>query len=198
MTASLTSRLTAKSLWPIPKPIARFTNWFSGTSEPRVFKKNTMVRMRRRGRNARRTNTQTLTHTAVFTMGGPTSVSASNLGLIGIATVSPARPCRPVHVKLTVVSGAPHIIRFAAYAGGKEEIFASAPFAVGLAPRVLKFRLPKSTDFSLYSAPGSTVFTSQPMSDINVSVKIGVLATFEYKYPTGALPDYDPAVILAT
>ena len=157
-----------------------------------------MVRTRRsRGRKARRA-TQTLTHTAVFTMGGPTSVSASNLGLIGIATVSPARPCRPVHVKLTVVSGAPHIIRFAAYAGGKEEIFASAPFAVGLAPRVLKFRLPKSTDFSLYSAPGSTVFTFQPMSDINVSVKIGVLATFEYKYPTGALPDYDPAVILVT
>jgi len=157
-----------------------------------------MVRMRRRGRNARRSNTQTLTHTAVFTMGGPTSVSASNLGLIGIATVSPARPCRPVHVKLTVVSGAPHIIRFAAYAGGKEEIFSSAPFAVGLAPRTLTFRLPKSTDFSLYSAPGSTVFTFQPMSDINVSIKVGVLATFEYKYPTGALPDYDPAVILVS
>ena len=155
-----------------------------------------MARRRRRGRNTRNTNTQTLTHTAVFTMGGPTSVSASNLGLIGIATVSPARPCRPVHVKLTVVSGAPHIIRFAAYAGGKEEIFSSAPFAVGLAPRVLSFRLPKSTDFSLYSAPGSTVFTFQPMSDLNVSVKIGVLSTFEYKYPTGALPDYEPAVIL--
>jgi len=130
-------------------------------------------------------------------MGGPTSISASNLGLIGIATVSPARPCRPVHVKLTVVSGAPHIIRFAAYAGGKEEIFSSAPFAVGLAPRVLSFRLPRSTDFSLYSAPGSTVFTFQPMSDLNVSVKVGCLTTFEYKYPTGAHGDYryEPAVI---
>ena len=51
---------------------------------------------------------------------------------------------------------------------------------VGLAPRVLKFRLPNS-------APGSTVHTFQPMSDINVSVKIGVLATFEYEYPTGAI-----------
>jgi len=51
---------------------------------------------------------------------------------------------------------------------------------------------------NLTVTPGSTVFTFQPMSDINVSVKIGVLATFEYKYPTGALPDYDPAVILVT
>ena len=156
-----------------------------------------MARRRRRGRNTRNINTQTLTHTSVFTMGGPTSVSASNLGLIGIATVSPARPCRPVHVRITVVSSAPHIIRFAAYAGGKEEIFSSAPFAVGLAPRVLNFRLPRSTDFSLYSAPGSTVFTFQPMSDINVSVKVGCITTFEYKYPTSAVPDrhYEPAVI---
>ena len=70
--------------------------------------------------------------------------------------------------------------------------------AAGLAPKVLSFRLPRSTDFSLYSAPGSTVFTFQPMSDINVSVKIGVLSTFEYKYPTGALPDYEPASIVVT
>jgi len=39
MTASLMSRLTAKSLWLIPKPIARFITDFTGISEPRGIQK---------------------------------------------------------------------------------------------------------------------------------------------------------------
>ena len=137
------------------------------------------------------------THSTTYNTTGNLGITASNLGILGVENLTPARPCRPVSVELQLCSAASGLMRYLVLAGNGEEIFASPVIAFGTAPRTHRATLPRSTDFSLYTLQNSIVIYITIMEGSGLHV--GFNTIFEYKSPStvrvgmlGPLPGLSP------
>ena len=144
---------------------------------------------RRSGRRQPRANgsAQKLVHTHYLEQTtSSVTVTASNLGLLGIQTEAPCRPCRPANMVLQVAGTTGGVFRYLVIAGNGEEIYGSPLIAYGTAPKTIRTAMPSSTDYSLYpySAAAVIIITKLSGSSLNVAVNM----TFQYKFPTTVRP----------